>query len=144
MLITDVFYFMIHTVQSPQLYVYNLWWPEDGPVQGPKHVVSLSKDNIRQLCFNSKEPLFNRPSEVPRTVYHTREVVFARNERVWWDWGRVYLHVFFISARDGRKWWTSRLCRFTRGESASLPTAREKVVSEAVATLAVGEPLLLR
>jgi len=26
----------------------------------PKHVVSLNKDNnIRQLCFDSKEPLFN-------------------------------------------------------------------------------------
>jgi len=33
--------FMIHTVQSPQLYIL---WPEDGPVQGPKHVASLNKD----------------------------------------------------------------------------------------------------
>ena len=33
--------FMIHTVQSPQLYIL---WPEDGPVQRPKHVVSLNKD----------------------------------------------------------------------------------------------------
>jgi len=37
--------FMIHTVQSPQLYIL---WPEDGPVQGPKLVVTLHKDkNIR-------------------------------------------------------------------------------------------------
>jgi len=34
--------FMIHTVQSPQLYIL---WPEDGPVQGPKHVAILNKDN---------------------------------------------------------------------------------------------------
>jgi len=39
--------FMIHTVQSPQLYIL---LPEDGRVQGPKHVVSLN------LCFDSKEP----------------------------------------------------------------------------------------
>ena len=37
--------FMIHTVLSPQLYTLS---PEDGPVQGPKHVVSVNKDkNIR-------------------------------------------------------------------------------------------------
>jgi len=49
--------FMIHIVQSPQLYIL---WPEDGPVEMPKHVVSLTKDNnTRQLCFDSKEPLFN-------------------------------------------------------------------------------------
>jgi len=34
--------FMIHIVQSPQLYIL---WPEDSPVQGPKHVVSLNEDN---------------------------------------------------------------------------------------------------
>jgi len=34
-------------------------WPEDGPVQGPKQVVSLNKDKIRKLCVDSKEPLFN-------------------------------------------------------------------------------------
>jgi len=34
--------FMNHTVQSPHLYIL---WPEDGPVQGPKHVASLNKDN---------------------------------------------------------------------------------------------------
>jgi len=34
--------FMIHTVQSPQLHVL---WPEDGPVQRPKYVLSLNKDN---------------------------------------------------------------------------------------------------
>ena len=29
-------------------------------LQGPKHVVSLNKDNnVRELCFDSKEPLFN-------------------------------------------------------------------------------------
>ena len=33
--------FMIHTVQSPQLHIL---WPEDGPVQGLKHVISLNKD----------------------------------------------------------------------------------------------------
>ena len=49
--------FMIHTVQSPQLYIL---WPEDGLVQRPKHVVSWYKvNNIRQLCFDSKDALFN-------------------------------------------------------------------------------------
>jgi len=43
--------FMIHTVQSHQLYILR---PEYGPVQRPKHV-SLNKDNTRQLCFDSKE-----------------------------------------------------------------------------------------
>jgi len=37
-------YFMIHIVMSPQLYIL---WPKDGPVQRPKYVVSLNKDNIR-------------------------------------------------------------------------------------------------
>ena len=33
---------------------------EDGPVQGPKQVASLNKDNnIRLLCFDSKESLFS-------------------------------------------------------------------------------------
>jgi len=36
---------MIHNVESPQLYSL---WPEDGPVQRPKYVVSLNKgSNIR-------------------------------------------------------------------------------------------------
>ena len=40
-------WFMIQTVQSPQTYIL---WPEDGPVQRPKHVVFLNKvNNIRQL-----------------------------------------------------------------------------------------------
>jgi len=40
--------------------IYCILWPEDGPVQRPKHVVSLNKyKNIRQSCFDSKEPLFN-------------------------------------------------------------------------------------
>jgi len=39
---THTILFMIHTVQSPQLYTL---WPDDGPVQRPKHVVSLNKDN---------------------------------------------------------------------------------------------------
>ena len=34
--------FTIHTVQSPQLCIL---WPEDGPVQGPKHFISLNKHN---------------------------------------------------------------------------------------------------
>ena len=34
--------FMIRTIHSPQLYIL---WPEDDPVQGSKHVVSLNKDN---------------------------------------------------------------------------------------------------
>ena len=49
--------FMIHTVQSPQLYIL---WPEDGLVQRPKHVASLNKgNNVRYLCFDSKELIFN-------------------------------------------------------------------------------------
>jgi len=34
--------FTIHTVLFSQLYIL---WPEDGPVQRLKHVVSLNKDN---------------------------------------------------------------------------------------------------
>ena len=38
-----------------QLYIL---WPEDGPVEGPKHVVSLNKiNNIRYLCFDTEELL---------------------------------------------------------------------------------------
>ena len=39
---------MIHTVQSPQLYTL---WPEDGPMQGPKHVVSLNKDKQHKIVL---------------------------------------------------------------------------------------------
>jgi len=38
---------MIHNVQSPQLYIL---WPEDGPVHGPKHVISLNKNNNINSC----------------------------------------------------------------------------------------------
>jgi len=36
--------FMIHTVESPYLYIL---WPEDGPVQRPKHVSLNKGNNIR-------------------------------------------------------------------------------------------------
>ena len=50
-----------HRIVSSIIYIYiYILWPEDGPVRRPKHVVSLNKDNnIRQLCFDSKEPIFN-------------------------------------------------------------------------------------
>jgi len=40
--------FMIRTVQSPQLYIL---WPEDGPVQRSKHVVSLNKDKHKVVVL---------------------------------------------------------------------------------------------
>jgi len=46
--------FIIHIVQSPQLYIV---WPEDGPVQGPKHVVRLNKDKqYKIVVFWLKKP----------------------------------------------------------------------------------------
>jgi hypothetical protein len=52
-------FYLLLTMYSLHNYIYILW-PEDGPVLRPKHVVSLTKDNnIRYLCFDSTEPLFN-------------------------------------------------------------------------------------
>jgi len=38
--------FMNHAVLSPQLHIF---WSEDGPLQWPKHVVSLNKDKQHNI-----------------------------------------------------------------------------------------------
>jgi len=61
-------HFMTHTVQFSSLYIL---WPEDGPAEGPKHVVSLiiKKTNIYScvLTYLTSFPLSQLQSFITKT-----------------------------------------------------------------------------
>jgi len=65
-MIHTILFYDSHCIVSSIIYL--LTW--NGSVQMPKRVVSLNKDNnIRQLCFDSKEPLFKSESVLLLILY---------------------------------------------------------------------------
>jgi len=61
---------MSHAVYSPHVYIL---WPEDGTVQGPKHVASLNKDHHHHK-HQGLDPLIRSVSTVTTALSNVSSV----------------------------------------------------------------------